>query len=817
MPYPEDTENTSVVARIDGQDVTYVLPIREYLESHGVDVVVNRVPPLVPLYHIVAGDATYVKQIFSRERDVGTRRLGIILRGGKTAEEFSGKMKLVLADPVPMTETDVSEVFEFFFTEGKNHIDLRRGNQTRTIHEDPIKVQDDEARVRLIIADVYKEEATSEGRASHEKKRRRSRRAHVWVLGALVGIGLVIIPTVWYGISIFFGGAALAYGARAVRQGSYDTAAWDTRIADYWIHQSDFVVGVATIPFSWVGLEDSLRGQQRLVSFMHDTADALRQSRAVTTVAVRVAGGLLNQVDATSTGTTPATDISLLRISLYTLGNTLGLAQAELSTLTADRTFPFSIPVLGVKGTEAVGELSDLRKATGDVDKLLSLFISLAGFKDPRTYLVLLQNSQELRPTGGFIGSVAIASFADGRLTNLDVQDVYTFDGQLKGHVDPPIPIRELLGEEHWYLRDSNWDPDFKEAGAKAAWFYEKETGTTVNGVIGISTPFIMDILTATGPIELTDYKDRITADNFYGKSTYYTQNDFFPGSTQKKDFLGSLSRALLTQITTGKNVNMTKLFTAITTALSAHDIITEFPDPTLESLVEHYGWAGRVPPDVGCIGTDVPSCVFDPFITVEANLGVNKVNYFVTRKRTRTITIHDDGTRTESETIIIRNGSGSTDINLPYRMYMRFILPEGSSVDTITLDGVPVSTHSGSGLATLPYIETTSVASGLFTIGVALDVPASAEKKLMITYTDSRPLTFGKIGAVLDVFEQKQPGVSGQTEHTSVLYPSPWTAGVEDNGSQTGIGEFIAKPGQLEYNTTLTRDNLTRIRFTKP
>ena len=70
------------------------------------------------------------------------------------------------------------------------------------------------------------------------------------------------------------------------------------------------------------------------------------------------------------------------------------------------------------------------------------------------------------------------------------IQDVHVVDGQLKGHVDPPTPIKELLEQEHWYLRDSNWNPDFTISGEKAAWFYEKETGLKVDGVIAVDAAF---------------------------------------------------------------------------------------------------------------------------------------------------------------------------------------------------------------------------------------------------------------------------------------------------------------------------------------
>jgi hypothetical protein len=184
--------------------------------------------------------------------------------------------------------------------------------------------------------------------------------------------------------------------------------------------------------------------------------------------------------------------------------------------------------------------------------------------------------------------------------------------------------------------------------------------------------------------------------------------------------------------------------------------------------------------------------------------MGVNKVNYFVTRTLDRDIVINTDGTRSESVTTVIRNGSGSQDKNLPYRAYIRFVLPPGASVSGVSVDGAAVAS------------ETAAVASGFTTAGVALDVLPSTEKRLVVSYTENQPLSFGSSGAVLDVFTQKQPGVSGEEGRTTIRYPASWTAGIEERRAGSQTRDFIAKPGQLEYNTTLTRDTLTRIRFTK-
>ena len=798
------------IARIDAQDEPSVLPLREYLETHGVAVFVNTPHDRETTYYIVIGESDFVKQIFSRANDRKAKRLAISI--GYSAHDPEPRelhSKIIFIDPKAISRDHVIDMFEYFFTSDNDILDMRTRRDTRIVREHA-PVVDDQERIGHLMKDVFGEDAKPEVRKKEEQSRRRRKKQRQWGIGVLIGLGMIIFSLFWYLVSVTISGAALAASEKSMVAGNMDAAGWQSRMATYWIGQGNMVLHVAAVPLSWVGWEGSVRGQERLLSFFSDAAMASEEVNSMSGVSQSVASGLLNQVNVTSTGTTPAADIMKLQVSLDSVQNTLGLAQAELALLLRDQTFPFSVPFIARGGTRIIPELVTLRDSAATMDELVSLFLQIAGFKEPRTYLILLQNSTELRPTGGFIGSVALASFADGRMTDFQVQDVYTFDGQLKGHVDPPTPVRELLSQEHWYLRDSNWDPDFSVSAAKAAWFYQKETGSTVDGVFALNTPFIIDILKATGPIDLSDYNDRITADNFYGKSLYYTQNDFFPGSTQKKDFLGSLTRSLITKMTTSRTTNVTTLFRAITTALTGHDFLMMFGSPQLQSMIAHYGWAGGVPSTTGCTGADAAQCSFDPFIEVEANMGVNKANYFMSRALNRQLTIDTDGGISETVTMIIKNTSGQ-DQGLPYRTYVRFLLSPDVAVSGVMLDGAPVPSRKDTTTTpVLPYTERTDTTSSFYVLGVGVYVPAGSQKQLAITYTRGNIVHFGDSGAVVDLFIQKQPGVDVTPVHTVIRYPATWVAGVE------GQGDFIANAGQLEYNTVLDRDMLTRIRFTK-
>jgi len=74
--------------------------------------------------------------------------------------------------------------------------------------------------------------------------------------------------------------------------------------------------------------------------------------------------------------------------------------------------------------------VSDLSKYKDDI-------FSLLGEEGPQTYLVVLQNSAEKRPNGGFFGSFAIVTVDDGHITNVQLMDSY-----YPGKINPGITVQ---------------------------------------------------------------------------------------------------------------------------------------------------------------------------------------------------------------------------------------------------------------------------------------------------------------------------------------------------------------------------------------
>jgi len=239
-----------------------------------------------------------------------------------------------------------------------------------------------------------------------------------------------------------------------------------------------------------------------------------------------------------------------IQINLDQAFNKLSFVESELQSghqLSSDFTVS-----LNSKIQELTAALPNIRKQINQARLILPIIPSFIAQDSKKTYLLLFQNSAEIRPTGGFIGSYGLLTFDKGKLLDFTVEDIYSADGQLKGYVQPPEPIKEYLGQDLWFFRDSNWDPDFSIAAQQSEWFLRKTTNRSVDGVIAVNLPLARELLKATGPIVLSDYNEEVNTDNLFERAEYHSEIDFFPGSTQKKDFLGSLAREIFDFIKNG-------------------------------------------------------------------------------------------------------------------------------------------------------------------------------------------------------------------------------------------------------------------------
>lgn len=388
----------------------------------------------------------------------------------------------------------------------------------------------------------------------------------------------------------------------------------------------------------------------------------------------------------------------------------------------------------------------------------------------PRTYLILFQNNMELRSTGGFIGSYAILQIDNGHISDFRIEDVYTADGQLKGHVEPPAAFRKYMSQPHYFLRDSNFDPDFAVSGEKAAWFLEKELGTKVDGVIGINLFLAQKILKVIGPVQLADFNnEKISAENFFQKEQQFVEKDFFPGSTQKKDFLTALNNTIIAKLTSDQHF-LFSILPVIKQAFEEKNILLYTRDSTLQKMIEEKGYGGRMA-EVKCTDSTDGSgnfiggsiCFSDYLSVIETNLGVNKVNYFISKSVTVEKKIGGDGKISSVVTLSYENDS-LPEINKgnnTYTNYLRLFVPLGSKLNSVTLNGFPIP---------LSDIDIENYQSDKISIGFLVKI--APENKGVVKISYDLPRSIAREDKYYQLLFQKQGGDKLAPIVLSLTYP---------------------------------------------
>lgn len=115
----------------------------------------------------------------------------------------------------------------------------------------------------------------------------------------------------------------------------------------------------------------------------------------------------------------------------------------------------------------------------------------ILGSEKPKRYLILFQDSNLLRPTGGSINKIAIFSFSGGEVVDIEVEDANYIDENLQGQIDAPLALRKYFDQKIWSFKEVNWDPDFPTTANKAEWFLDKAVDKPVDGVLAVNAKFL--------------------------------------------------------------------------------------------------------------------------------------------------------------------------------------------------------------------------------------------------------------------------------------------------------------------------------------
>jgi len=333
--------------------------------------------------------------------------------------------------------------------------------------------------------------------------------------------------------------------------------------------------------------------------------------------------------------------------------------------------------IISIKALSALSSVSkflpipqDEQKEIDVMNQLVSAFTK--SDNQERAFLVLLQNNYELRPGGGFLGQYAIVKVKNGEVTSTFFEDANLLDQRITAKIPAPYPLKRMMQIKNWKFRDSNFSPDFPTDADKAKYFLRMAgKGSVFDGVIAVNTAVLDDILALTGPISVPGYGQTLSSPGGALKLEEVVEKKYILDPSidtqNRKMIMKEMAPIIMGRLMSLGNIS--KVAELMHNEFKNRNIMVNFTDQNLQSLVEGVHWDGKVSTDWNG----------DYCMMVDANMGALKTDYYIKREISYSIDLTQPKPLV-TLTVLYKNTATQGDWRTSdYHSYMRIYVPQGS------------------------------------------------------------------------------------------------------------------------------------------
>ena len=300
---------------------------------------------------------------------------------------------------------------------------------------------------------------------------------------------------------------------------------------------------------------------------------------------------------------------------------------------------------------------------------------SVLGYPQEKTYLILLQNNTELRPTGGFIGTYGILKVRNASVSSFITDNVYNLDEPAKAYNTkiPPLPMQKYIKQSQWFFRDSNWDPDFPTSAQNAIQFYKDERGPVrkFDGVIALTPSVVEDMMSVLGPVYVDD--KQFTSDNLINALAYHVEKGFKEEGINiynRKQIIDDVAQQLKEKLFALSTEQMRALAPIMFKSIDEKQLMFWFQDQDVQQIVQDLKWGNRI-----------LAAEKDYVYVVDANLGSLKSDPAINRTIDYQLNVNDEGDLESTVSITYEHTAGFDWKTTRYRTYTRLYVPLGSTL----------------------------------------------------------------------------------------------------------------------------------------
>lgn len=528
-------------------------------------------------------------------------------------------------------------------------------------------------------------------------------------------------------------------------------------------------------------------------------------------------GGIMNLPGNLKDGSTRllTAQAALARARSIRQGIQADMLSARFKHLLVDKVDPF---LLSLQGAFPVDDILSMAR-------LAPRLMGAVG-NGPQTYLIMLQNEDEIRPTGGFLTAIGRLVLVDGKLSELSFESSELVDDMTKPYPKAPWQLDRYMKSEMLLLRDANWFADFHTTVEWVRFLYAYSRPQSINGVFTLDQHVIVELLRQVGPVQVDGVAEMITVDNVQAYMRLAKEQKPPQGvdaaGWDRKQFISRLADPLVKKLINGDSQSWQKVAGTLIQLLDEKHILIHMDDPEMKSLLAQRGWDGAIIPPAGS----------DFLMVVDSNIGFNKTNALVTQSLTYQLDLENIEKPSASLTVRhTNNASGSGDciqfnrqaadfqaekdyhLNDCYWSYLRIYTPAGSQMMGGTPHVIPAGWSLYEQEIPARIDPLTESLPGIQSYGTLLVVPRGQTLETSFNYVlpagvISGEITDGKLKYTLKV--QKQPGTIAVPLKIQIKLPAGMTV-------LNPIAGLTETPEGWTYSTNLQRDGTFEIQFGQP
>jgi hypothetical protein len=367
-----------------------------------------------------------------------------------------------------------------------------------------------------------------------------------------------------------------------------------------------------------------------------------------------------------------------------------------------------------------------------------TVFLDLLGASGERRYLLVSQNPDEIRATGGYIGSAGVVSVRGGSVSLLEYGSSHLYDTPPDLRSVPPPPFQTYLRHGYWNLDAANWWASFPDDARQMAYFYNlSHPPQPVDGVVALDQFGLRRLLDVVGPVDVPEYGERVSPDTLNDQMDRYVHSGDASNELGRKQFTAALSTALLQRLLAAPRAQLPGIVQAVRAALDEQHLLVWMADEAADRVFAARRWDGELLRSDG-----------DALMLVDTDVAGTKQSQHVARDAVYEVDLHDAAAPAASLTVTYTNASNPGQrpelryFKVNYRTWLRIYAPAGATLTRSDGFDGPVSTDRECGRTVFA--------------GEVL-IPEGATRQVGLHY--ALPQTVIANGAY-DLLVQQQPGV---------------------------------------------------------